>query len=88
MALPLLEEQFNDIDFQFCRFRQRDFIGGRRIRQRLANAQARTIADGDNLRDCSVPIQNGNGLSALHGAEKFAQLGFQFRYAHLFHDHI
>jgi hypothetical protein len=88
MALPLLKQQLDDIDFAGSRFRQRDLVWLRRAVGGFPNSQSRPLADWDDMRDGAIAIMDSDRFATLNDPEKLAQPGFELRDANLFHDHI
>jgi len=70
MALAFLEQELDDIDVQLRAFGQRHAIKLRGAARRLADAQRRSLANRNDLRDRRVAVQHGDGLATAHGARR------------------
>jgi len=88
MALSFLEEQRNDIHVQPGALRDLDPIGWRRPRSRLLDPQRSRLANRNELRDGSVTVQHGNGLTGTHGPQVLAQPRLEVSDANLLHGSI
>ena len=84
-ALPLLEQQVHDIDAEFQRLWQGNAVGRRRAGRRPANLE-RSVPDWDDMRDRSLAIKHGDGLTAPNRPEVFAKMRFEFRDSDPLHD--
>ena len=74
MALSFLEEQRNDIHthVQPGALRDLDPMKRRCPRSRLLDPQRSRLANRNELRDGSVTVQHGNGLTGTHGPQVLA----------------
>jgi hypothetical protein len=88
VALPLLKQEFHDINVELQGLRQPNAIWRRGARRRLPNPQCRSLTDWDDLRHWRLTIQDGNRFAATDGAQVLAQAGLQFGDAYVLHDHI
>jgi hypothetical protein len=88
VALPLLEQQLDDIDSMGHRLWQRDLVRLLRTGGRLADAQSRPFAYRNDVRNGAIAIKDRNRFSILDDAKKLAQPGLELRNANLFHDYI
>lgn len=88
MALPLLEQQLDNIDFAGGRFRQRNLVRLRRAGGGFANSQSPSLANWNDMRNGAIAIMDCDRFTALYDPEKLAEPGFELGNANLFHDHI
>src|SRR5262249_26067124 len=88
VRLAFFEEQLDDVDLQPQRLRKRYLVGAWCAWWRLADSERSPFADGHNLSDGRLPIQDCDRFASPHSAQVFAQSSLQFRDPHSLHSHI
>jgi hypothetical protein len=69
VALTLLEQELDDINAQFSRFRETYFIRRRRPGLGLADSKYRTLICRNNLSDWRIAVKNGYCLATSDSRE-------------------
>jgi hypothetical protein len=88
ITLPLLKQEFNDVDVELKWLRQTNAIRRWRAWRRFPDFQPRSLTNWDDLCYWRLTIENGNRLPAAHGAQVFTQTRLQLSDSNTLHDHI
>ena len=88
MSLAFFEQKLHNVEVQLRRLRQSNPIRWWRTWRGFAHTQRGLTADGDELGDRRVAVQDSDRFTAANGAEVLTQPRFQVGNPDLLHGHI